>query len=452
MAIPTDATMLQAPANWRESYIVTYAFLTDVLTATDGTEQRLARRRSPRKTIGFTASLPYSQARVFEGQVNRGQGRRFILPELPMSVPMDRGMAAGAQTLQIASVPAWAAKKTIVVLRDRDYMEARSIVNVGSSSITFNETSAYAWPASAIVAPGRVGQVSDKMQGLRLSSTVLEVPILLTESPASAVYPVYYDAVFTRGPLFNNKELFPIRPNWATNPQITYDTERTTLDYDQGVTENYDFSNLRSRLTQYAFVGIDYATVKVATDFFFRMKGQQRAFYLPTFASDMLLAVAFNPGDTVLYMQGRDLYDNIGVDGVYRNIALMTPSGVVPLSINTIGVTNDGLNTTLVLNKPVPAGVVSSTVSQICWLNLVRFATDTLSVSWLTSAVAQFNMTFKTLPDAIGEIRINGLSITIGGSYPTVSEYQVLEEEKDRALFGDYVLLIGDRTLTIGGP
>ena len=457
MPIPPDAIPLVAKPNWRESYTVGYAFKTDIVTVGDGTEQRIARRRTPRKTLGFTATLSQARARLFSGQMAKNQGKRFLVPEHTLSQRMDADMPAGATVLPITVIPPWMAAGMFVALYDKDRFAAVTISTVAFGVVALDSPVGEAWSAAATrVAPARLGRVQPSFSGARHTATILEVPIQFTEEPGSEIYPLFFDEAFTQSALFHGRELFVLPPDWGQSPSVSYDTDLQQLDYDHGVIDYFNPENLRSKSTQFAFTEATRQSVKYATDFFFRMKGQQQSFYAPTWTSDMELSQEIVPGSNMLRMVGRDLYDYFSGpmgDRVHRNIVMRTGTALVPLSILDITLDSpESQVSTVQLALPIPAGITKAGVRMISWLPLCRMASDNLTVSWLTDGVAQFNLTFKTLPDAFDEIRLAGDQLTVAGWHITMAFNNELTAPRNKLFGTERVFLLADTYISIGGP
>lgn len=106
--------------------------------------------------------------------------------------------------------------------------------------------------------------------------------------------------------------------------------------------------------------------------------GQWKAFLLPTYRADAVLAVPAGPGDTEIEVLGRATYD-VFTAGGYFGIMYDTLTGREYREVT--GVTLDGSNTVCLLAEPIGSDVGDNDFEDVSYLMRVRLSEDQISIN-----------------------------------------------------------------------
>ncbi len=395
----TRAQLWPFEPNWRRPYQVGYEFKTSIITSHSGREQRRARRQTPRKTLEFTSTLKDRNAlRQFQRLMTTWQQRSWVFPELTRRVRASVGMPANGIVMGFDAIPTWLAEGMAVVLRYRGVTELRTVEAIAATEVTFANSTATVWPAGTALHPGIAGFLDAQLQAPRQTNTVAEVQVRFSGDPG-AEPPVDPPAAAVT---LNGREVFLKRPNWAEQVGASAEHPVGTVDFEVGRIARYSPIDFPTFTHQATYVGLSSAQGEELLATYLRQRGQQGEFYMPTWEHDMAMARGVDQNTTSIRMQGTALFDAYADDTVHRAIALLLTDGsVLVRAVTDLTVVSDqfGDDTLFSISEPWTFGFEPEQVVIACWMPVWRFASDGLTMEWLSNTVAQAKLSMRTLED-----------------------------------------------------
>ena len=128
--------------NWTEAVVETYEFRTTVFTSRSGKEQRVAERKLPRRTVGFTTGLWGDGLRVFQALLHERGAQTITIPDpARYAAVLAQDATVGSLFIVIQGAPPWLAPNMPLSLSDINRTEFRGgsmIANVGAFSVDFD--------------------------------------------------------------------------------------------------------------------------------------------------------------------------------------------------------------------------------------------------------------------------------------------------------------------------
>ncbi len=391
--------------NWREPFTVTYAFLTEIISSEDGHEQRRAWRQTPRRTFEYLVTVNETKFRRLMRALQHVQGQVMRAPEWTRSQKTASVFPVGGTTVVFPHItsgaPDWAVVGNIVTITYEDRIELRTIsaVSIGNVivpaplNLTFLEPNAVSWPAGSKISPAPLGQVSSQIAGTALTRGLIEVSIRFELEPGRE--PVL-TSFGTPAAMFNGREVFLERANWASGQDIDISRDVRTVDYSFGRTETYLPNAFATDTRGFDFLGGSRTSIQRVINFFYRMRGRQGEFYLPSDAPDLTLAENAAVGAGSILVGGVDISEIYTGDPVYKAISILDISGNRQYR-NIENLTVEGENTRLDLDTALTYAVTSTTVEVISWLPVCRLASDTISVEWRHDQLASIRLPYQTV-------------------------------------------------------
>lgn len=395
----TRAKVSPLVPNWMEPYEVEYAFKTDMFTSRSGREQRRALRSTPRKKISFKATPAGDPFRAFNDLMASWHNNTVILPEAPRQAVAAQPIMPDDLTMTIyGDIPEWVVPEATVVLAYRGQYETRKVESAAGNIVVFTGASAILWPVGTKLHPGVSGRIEASLKTTRNTNRATTVDFSMDVTPASEpVVPVP-----AAPQTFNGRELFTVKPNWISLPDVTYESQREPVDYDRGVIAIFTPVAFVSQIRKMTYSSRDYAGMKELTDLFHRAKGQRGEFYMPTWEADIQVGKSSPVASRTIRINGTDFAKNYPADTVHKAVAVYFNDGsVIYQTVESIYEVNDadGNDSVIQVGADWTRIVSPATVKTISWLLVWRFATDTLTVEWLTNTVARCDMTFRSLED-----------------------------------------------------
>lgn len=153
-------TVFSHRPDWSERWRETISYLTEVMPAYDGTEQRRSLRTRARSGCSFRVlTTTPVEAMALENLVYGWQDRQFGVPWWPETTLLSESVAAGAVSLPCPTSdrPSFEAEGLVLVWGDFDLWEAFRVVSVTTSRLGIAAPLTRAWPVGTRVVPLRRG-------------------------------------------------------------------------------------------------------------------------------------------------------------------------------------------------------------------------------------------------------------------------------------------------------
>jgi hypothetical protein len=198
-------------------------------------------------------------------------------------------------------------------------------------------------------------------------------------------------------------------------PKIT-PVDRLTVTSSIGVGHRYStFTETALRLT-HSHLLMTKAATKTLIDFFNTQQGRYGRFWVPSWVRDVKFTAGFNAGDTVVTVENIDYENTWKANRILgRYLFVLFPDNSYVIS----KINKAPTPTTLQLKTPLGVACTADEAAALfaCFLYFVRFDVDELELTYHTAAVAETELTFKTLH---GEEE-DALSVTTTSTTTTTS-------------------------------
>lgn len=392
--------------NWGQgSYTITYEYLTEILTSRSGKQQRRANRSTPRKSISFTATVSRSDFLKAKRILSSWQEKTFIMPEVTRYVDSISGMASGSYVLAVQSIPDWATVGATVVLYGAGAMELRVIDDISAETglVTFTAVTETDFPSGTRMFLGLLGNLSADVQFNRYTNSAASIAVDFSEAPLEGnwIEPPSADVVF------NRREVFLLKPNWANPPNVTASHDVDVVDYGYGPIARFTPIRFLRETRQATYVRRSFAEAEKLRQMFDRAKGRRGEFYMPTWESDIEIDRSYSALQASISVPGYEFYDEFVDDTVHRAICIVQRNGDL-LFQKVVGLTKAideaGDRTVLTLGASLGQEVSPEATLMACWMPVCTFASDELTIEWLTNTVAQSQVTIQTVEDLAPEV------------------------------------------------
>lgn len=381
-----------------KSYQVTYDFRTEILTSRNAKEQRICLRNSPRKSLNYECQLINEELRAFKDLMWLWQQRAFVTPDWARFVQSTSRIASGSREIAIDASPAWLLPATQVLVSDGFRSELRLVEEVLDGVLYLVAQLDGDWPVGTKVYQGLSGYMDTTLSAPRETNTVAKLTVNFAVSPLSEQFIEPAPA----SQVFNGRELFLKRPNWIRGVQSSMSHEVDELDYDRGPVFRATPVAYGSESRRATYVNRNVAEVDEVLAFFFRMRGRQGEFYMPTWEYDFVPKVAASSGSSALRVAGYRLADSYGTSTVMKAMFVLLNNGtLITRKVISVARVNDsgGQDSVITVQGSWGVTVSEDTIIMSGWLPAWRLSSDSLTVEWLTNTVAQTQLTMQTLED-----------------------------------------------------
>jgi len=383
------------PPNWAAGYNETLSFKTEVLTAFDGTEQRLALRHRPRREIEFEPVFAGDAGRRAKRLLATWQNRNFAMADWARGVHC-AGLPAGTTSVTLDEPIPELAVGDLIVLRGEGVSQAIEVAAIDGLEITLNSPVAASFPVGTRAYPGLVVHAAASLTDRRLTSDAGRTSMQFRQAYATGKLDAGSAATTWRG-----LEVFLARANWAQNVELDHVFNFTWLDNERGLFAFRTPEDSPKDVRKITVLSASRGEVRALTDFFKRCRGRRGEFYAPTWDLDLRV-----PDGEVLLSGGFTLpvsdtgeVDRVGQDLVYRNLYVRLTDGTELFRrVTSADLGPDG-TPRLALDAGWPRNVKAHEVALICWMPRCRLASDQLTIEWKTDGLAEASIAMQTLED-----------------------------------------------------
>lgn len=385
------------PINWSQRYDETYEFLTDIFTSRSGKEQRRALRNTPRKTISFQAIAHDDGLRWFTRMMAGRQANAFLLPDITRDIHTTQPMGAGTVEARVDRLADWIEPGAPVVIQYGNQRTSRLVDTYTANTVTFTTPLNESWPTGATIHPGLPGRVAQQIRSTRPTNAVAAIDVVFEVEPLSLKY--------TNGApttVWRDAEVFLVKPNYANPITVTHDWPVEHVDFNRGAIKTFRPIDFGSRMYQATYLGIGRDKVRDIVDVFLRAKGRRGEFYMPTWENDLPLRESLTQGSFRMRVVGNGPAMLLHGDTVMKNLAVFTHDGRVYFNrANSIVeyADADGRDSLITCEFAWPMTILMHEIMYVCWMPLCRFASDGITVSWLTDEIANTTLSIMSLED-----------------------------------------------------
>lgn len=368
-------------------------FLTQIMEAVDGSEQRVALRRAPRQQFDHTCIVrDGSQRQRIDNLMFDWQGRVFGLPMWHEPTELTSAATVGQTSINVGttSFADYRVGGLAIVLQDDTTYDAVEITAIGATSLTFASPLTNAYARGTKVYPLRTAIAEGRMQIRRYVADGAEIGIRFTtiDNDVNLASTAAFATLNTKVLLDDNNFV-------DSTLDETLERRITTIDNETGIPiqrTSWDHSKKSSGKT---FFSRTFQRTWEVRQLLHALKGRQVSFYMPNRSKDITAAVAPSNGSSTLtientgyakYVQSRAPRNLIRV-----NLTNGTQIVRTVVSASELSPTQEQLT----LNTTWSADIPLNTIDRIEIIELVRVDSDEIEFTHYNSTEAEVSFPVK---------------------------------------------------------
>lgn len=382
----TGSRLVLFPYRMRPGLNEEIQFLTQVLVANNGTEQRIRNRQGPRHFFNFTADIP-------EGELNRAENllygwRRRVwgLPIWGESRTVTSAVPSNSQVINVNTDFADFRVGELAVIWDNprtfDLFEISSFTQ---TQINIDRELISAFSENAIVAPARTAFMPSNPNRITngfstsINGRLQVMDNIEIANSASAIQ-------------FNGTDVLLKEPLYVgRGANESFDDRVDVIDFNTGVvTIHSPWLNAKvERSLRYVLEGQQ--EIWEFRQFLHRRGGSQRPFYMPTFENNIRITSTGNLTDQIQIAN-----DEYGRQSSARNnIAFLMLDGTWIFRTVTGVVTDSDTQETITLNTALNEN--ASDIRIVSYLGLKRLLNDNITFTWQANNVVNVQLPIKEI-------------------------------------------------------
>lgn len=381
--------------DWNVPIEEDFEFLTDIIYAFDGSEQRRAIRVDPRRTYRYEALLYAGSLRDYQNTILGWQNRAFALPRWHESRVTTQALALNDTELYFDTTGLGLQSTALVIVYNAyDDFYLASVSAVAADHVTLSTASSVAYPEGVKVMPVMVGRMSQRVQGRRITDDVARVSMEFLEAPATTI-----DVLPTGGSAeqtYGSDEVLIRQPNWAEDIAFSNESRYQVFDSRTGANGYLarDAYGKMGRVYRYLLNGAD--DVAYFKGLIERLRGRAKTVLVPTWNQDLELTLGATAGTGQLRCR-TDNYIRFAKDNLMQNkLATITHAGVVEVYDITDANTFDD-DEMLVDISPVLATGITADSHKLSFVHRCRLSVDEVTFQYLSANVAIVELPFQSV-------------------------------------------------------
>lgn len=381
--------------NWASPVNEGFAYLTDVITAKRGNEQRRRIRGHARRTIEFDFTIAGStdareQARAFR-RLNAllfgWQHRTFALPVWQDVSFLDDAAAEGANVVACETFGRdFDDDGLLIVWRSASDYEIAEIDAVADGAITLKRGLNSSYEAGVTIAPARLATMPESLQVEEITATVgqLRVVFALSAAERSTRRAVAFERETYRG-----ADVFTRKNSAAEQtPQVEHTRARDAVDYDTGVFRHYARESAARSATEFRAVLNGRAEVADFLAWLETRAGRLSGVWCPTWQFDFEMIEDVAATSMTMRVDAFGYAQMYAVASNRRDVMIELIGGS-RLFRRITGATDNGDGTeTITLDAQFGESIAVDDVERISFLAYRRLDQDLVTLAFATDAHA----------------------------------------------------------------
>lgn len=294
-----DLPLWSFPPNWADGVTERLSWYTDILTSRSGTEQRQAKRLSPRREFEFRINPTRNVRSYFDQWMHRISNEKCLLPlwhdisKLTAAADVD-----GDELIFATQYTEFVEGGLAMLYADPFTHEVVEIASITSSRLNLATPLTRAWPKGCTVYPLRRAWMDPEVRVAALTSRVGQATLGFLIDGAND-YPAGVEPL----PLFDGYPLVFLEPNRREDLETQFTRSMEEVDNTIGLIRRYDEVGRSFQTQFYNWTARGKEQHHLLRQAFYRLKGRQKAFWMPSFNDDVFLSRPLVAGENRLSIE-----------------------------------------------------------------------------------------------------------------------------------------------------
>lgn len=345
---------------------------TTVVTANDGTEQRIRLRKHPRQGIKANYPVHIKDMPKIENAMYGWLSRRWAVP-LWTEAQLVASIASGASTIVIDTTNVdFRANSLLYIYESNDKNITVEVTTVAAGSVTLRQPLASGY-TSAWIMPARVGSITGSPTK-KLYGHDMDINVGFSFSDNLSF------GTGTAPTQFLGEDIYTDETLLGDVLEDPYYTRIDSIDFDTGSFAQYSpwKYTKKKRTLKYVLQGL--TEINTFRKWLHRRGGRQKPFWIPSFEDDMRVSQLTPISNAILIYD--DNYLTFSSDR--KHICIFFTDGTFVTRTITSAATHDALQTNIQLDTTL-GNIQPSTIKRISYLSLRRLDTDKVDLNWLSN-------------------------------------------------------------------
>jgi len=379
--------------NWADGWLERLSWATDVLTARDGTEQRVALRAHPRRTLEFSILAGGDEAPLLDVLLSAWQARVYALPIWPDKSLLAAPVAAGSTVIPLATANLeYEIDGLLVIGSDSRNSEAAEVLSVAGNSVTLKQPLLQAWPAGAFVTPARTARLRLTQAVTRMTEAIATARLVFEIAGTTSIGKADAPTSFLSIPVWLT------RPNRVRDVDTEYQRLAEVLDFDTGITAVDDHAARPFVRRAFDYLFKNRSEIATFRGWLAARAGRLTAFWHPTWDASIVPLKKILSNQTVMTVASRGfaLYFN-PMPGRSEAGFLHKNGNWYFRAVLGFGVGVSGAEEVMTIDQAFGFDANPEDWLAIYFLEKTRLDADQIELNWLTDSVLEASLPMRSV-------------------------------------------------------
>lgn len=417
-----DLPVFSFRCNWLEPFTERLSFLTSILSADEGAEQRRIMRLTPRRSFDVDIFLTRNERTFWDLFVSRLGVGELMVPLYWEVVTVKSALVAGvSDRINFdTSSREWQYVELAMLINDSALTyEVVEVAALDANGIDLGSATVNSWPVGTKLLPLRRGEISDTGQPIAITGGMFNVTTRITLTA-----PNPWEAAVDSSPVYLGLPVFLDEPNWVEPLQVSYERRLVEVDNETGKRYRVDPADRITLGQEHRWFLDGRERLASFRDLIYRHSGRSGGFWLPTFKHDLRLKNSPLAVSAMIQVE-KVGFDYIGGPASGREyIAITHTGGTLIRKILSVMPGPGADRETLVLDAALGLDLSPGLVRRISFADTARFDQD------------DFEITHYGGVDALHECSARFRTFKNTRTAPTPIEYPIAIAEQSSARCG----------------
>jgi hypothetical protein len=406
------AALFTFQPNWENGFSERLQWMTNVIEARDGTEQRIQLRDAPIRTFGFNTLVHGDSLREMNRLLHTRQGRPFAVPLWFDMNALTEFVPAGSTVLNLETTGRdYHSGGSGILWQGPGKYEMFSVDTVGDTSLTLSSATSTDHPRGTMVMPVRMCRMANTIKARRHTSDVSEAELVFQVEELGHSFPGSDGEGYThRGVTVLTQE-----PNRLNELEETYSRKLDIVDPGTTLAFYDDLSPTPRLVTAFEWLLRHRPGIQALRQWLQARAGRLRAAWVPSWNVDLILADTLPAGGLALLTVDTRYRSYYALHEGRRDLFILLKNGTIETRRIHEAYLDDSGFEALVMDSPLGYELRPQDVRLICYMGLMRLADDSCSWDWPAPGVAVVKTNFRLLSE-VGTPIVDSMGAGGGGS------------------------------------
>ena len=364
----------------------TLAWMTDVMGAWSGREQRVRIKAYPRRRLEYAHLLETSHQRaLFQNLLFGWQHRTFTLPVWFDRTYLTAPLAQGANSLNVSTVHMdYDAGGLVILWLDYRNYEIIEIEAVSAGAVSLKRPTGRLWPQGTQVMPARFATLPPQLSFTSLTNEMDEVKLVWQIKPEErSINRLAYHTY----PAYRGVDVFDIRHNWSETPSTEVSRTEDVIDFGTGIAQTEANATGPQNTADFRALLFDRQEIAEFLGWIEQRAGRLNPVWVPSYKDDFELVQTASAIDTTLRVRDVGYKQFINMHPSRRDLFIQLHGGGIVYRRVTGVAAGEPLETgeateVLSLNAALGASLNVGDGHQISYLVFARLNNDNVEMLW----------------------------------------------------------------------